>query len=233
MKYPLYLLLVLASACGDDGATEMPDAPPAAQTITITGTASQRSPTGSVPVEGATVGAYSNADDSTPVATTTTDASGNYTLTIDTHGVALEGYIKATMTDLVDTYLYPPGAITADYADAALNMLAPATLDLLANTLCRANQDTAMGMIALEVADASKTPIQGATVSSDPAASLYCYDGGSLPSPSATATDTDGIAYMFNVTGDVTVSATKMGTTLKPTMLKARAGAVTTTLVQP
>jgi hypothetical protein len=232
MKYPLFLVLVLASACGDDIKLS-PDAPPAAQTIAISGTASQRSTDGAVPVEGATVAAYASADETTPLATGTTDASGNFTLTIDTHGVAVDGYLKSTMAGMVDTYWYPAGPLTADYADAGLNMLAPGTLDLLANTLCRADQDLAKGVIALEVADASRTPIQGATVTSDPAASVYCYDSGDFPNATATVTDTDGIAYLFNITGDVTASASAAGTTLKPTTVKARAGALTTTLIQP
>jgi hypothetical protein len=232
MKYPLYLVLVLASACGDNHEIA-PDAPPAAQTIAISGTASQRSTNDSIPVEGVTVVAFANTDESTPLAMTTTDADGNYTLTIDTHGVAVEGYLKATMSGMVDTYWYPAGPITTNYADAGLNMLAPGTLDLLANTLCRGNQDTAMGVIALEVADASRTPIQGATVESDPAATSYCYDSGAFPNATATATDPDGIAYLFNLTGDVTVTASSTGTTFKPTTVKARAGALTTTLIQP
>lgn len=234
MKYPLYLFLVLA-ACGDNEtpAMTMADAPPAEQTIAITGTASQRSTSGAVPVEGATIQAFASSDETTPVATATTDANGSYTLTIDTHGVALVGYIKGTMTGMVDTYLYPPGPITADYSDAALNMLAPGTLDLLANTLCRANQDTAMGVIAAEVADAAKTPVAGATFSSTPAASLYCYDSGNFPSPTATVTDTDGVGYMYNITGDVTVSASKDGSTFKSNTIKVRGGALTTTLIQP
>jgi hypothetical protein len=232
MKYPLYLVLVLASACGDNE-TITADAPPAAQTIAISGTASQRSTSGSVPVEGATVAAYASSDESTPLATGTTDAKADFTLTIDPHGVAVDGYIKATMAGMVDTYWYPAKPVAADYADAGINMLAPQTLDLLANTLCRANQDTAMGMIALEVADASKTPVAGATIASDPAASLYCYDSGGFPSSSATATDPDGIGYMFNITGDATLSAEKSGSTFTSHSIKVRGGALTTTLIQP
>src|SRR6476619_3905257 len=106
MKYPLYLLLAVTTACGDNETTTItPDAPPAAQTLSISGTASQRSSTGGVPVAGVTVEAYSNDNETTPVATSTTDADGKYTLTIDTHGVALIGYLKATMPGMVDTYL--------------------------------------------------------------------------------------------------------------------------------
>lgn len=232
MKYPLYLVLLLASACGDD-IKVTPDAPPAAHTIAISGTASQRSTSGAVPVEGVAVAAYASADETTPLATGTTDADGKYTLTIDTHGVAVDGYLKATMAGMVDTYWYPSAPLTADYADAGLNMLAPQTLDLLANTLCRANQDLAKGMIAVEIRDASRTPVEGATLSSDPASSFYCYDSGGFPSSSATATDPDGIGYLFNLTGDVTISASKSGSTFKPTTVKVRGGALTTTLVEP
>jgi hypothetical protein len=235
MKYSLLLLLALVPACGDNSTVETPapDAPPAVPMLSIGGTASQRSTSGAVPIEGVTVAAYANTDENTPVATATTDANGNFTLMIETNGVALQGYLKASMSGLVDTYWYPPGPLTNDYMDAGLNMIAPGTLDLLGNTLCRANLDTTKGVIAVEIDDASKTPVQGATVSTDPAASSYCYDSGAFPSPSATVTDTDGIAYMFNVTGDVTVSANKDGSTFKPFALKARGGALTTAKILP
>jgi hypothetical protein len=235
MKYSLFLLLAVVPACGDNSMTETPapDAPPAVPMLSIAGTANQRSTSGAIPVEGVTVAAYANTDENTPMATATTDADGKFTLMIETNGVALQGYLKASMAGLVDTYWYPPGPLTNDYMDAGLNMIAPGTLDLLANTLCRANQDLTKGLIAVEIDDASKTPVQGATVSSDPAATTYCYDSGAFPSPTATATDIDGDAFMFNVTGDVTITAEKAGSAFKPFSLKARGGALTTAKIVP
>jgi hypothetical protein len=92
---------------------------------------------------------------------------------------------------------------------------------------------TTTGAIAAEVEDGSGAFVAGATVSSNPAANKYCYNASNFPSKNATATDTDGLGYMFNVTGNATVSASKSGLTFQSHPLKARAGALTTTLITP
>jgi hypothetical protein len=186
-----------------------------------------------MPLADVTIAAFANTDENTPVATATTDASGNYMLTIMTNGTALDGYLKATTSGYLDTYLYPPAPITADFSGASINMVTSNTFDLLANTLCRANQTAANGTIAVEVVDAAGATVGGATVASTPAASTYCYNSNGLPSSAATATATDGVAYMFNVTGQATVSAMKTGSTFASHGVKARAGALTTTLIGP
>lgn len=224
----------MVAACGGGSSSNpMIDGPQAPAMITVTGNASARDATGSSPLSGVTVGAYASSNEATPVITAMTDAQGNFTLTIPTGGVALDGYLKATMASYMDTYLYPPAPLAADFSGATIVMLAPSTFDLLANTLCSANQMTSMGAVAAEVEDGSGAFVAGATVASSPAATKYCYDSGGFPSRTATATDTDGLGYMFNVTGDVTVTAMKSGTTFTSHALKARAGAFTTTLIKP
>jgi len=223
----------LLAACGGGSSNPTIDSPPAATTITVTGTASARDASGSTPLQGVTIGAYASSDESTPVTTATTDAQGNYTLTIPTSGVALDGFLKATMATYMDTYLYPPAPLAADFSGATIVMVTPNTFDLLANTLCGASQMTTNGAIGAEVEDATGAFVAGATVASSPAASKYCYNSGGFPSRNATATDTDGLGYMFNVTGNVTVTAMKSGTTFKSHALKAHAGALTTTLITP
>jgi len=213
---------------GPDASTNIP------AMVTITGTAQTVSALGNMPAAGLTIEAYSNADENTPVATTTSDAQGNYTLVVTTNGMALDGYIKATGNNLLDTYLYPPAPLTADFDGASINMVSPTTFDLLANTLCRGNQDAAKGTIAVLVEDASGNPVTGATIASNPAATATCYDGNNgLPSSSATATASSGLGYLFNVTGSATVSADASGTTFQSHGVVARAGALTTTLVEP
>lgn len=221
------------AACGGGSSKSTIDGPMVPTTITVTGTASARSASGSMPLMGVTVGAYASSNESTPVTTAMTDAMGNFTLTIPTNGVALDGYVKATLSTYMDTYLYPPAPLAADYSGATVVMLTPSTFDLLANTLCSANQMTSMGTIAAEVEDGSGAFVAGATVASNPAATKYCYDSGGFPSRTATATDTDGLGYMFNVTGTATITAMKSGTTFTSHMVKARAGALTTTLIRP
>jgi len=225
--------LLVAAACGGGSSKPMIDGPTVPTTITVMGTASARDATGSSPLAGVLVGAYASSNESTAVATATTDASGNFTLTITTNGAALDGYLKATMATYMDTYLYPPAPLSADFSGATVVMLTPNTFDLLANTLCNANQMTSMGTVAAEVEDATGAFVAGATVASSPAATKYCYDSGGFPSRTATATDTDGLGYMFNVTGTATVTAMKSGTTFTSHSLKVRAGALTTTLIKP
>lgn len=230
------LLLTSLVACGgdDNNNTPMPDAPgSAAATITITGNAHQPLP--AMALSGVAVSAFQNSDENTPVATATTDTSGNYTLTITTGGKALDGYIKATLAGHLDTYLYPPSAITTDYSGAALNIIDENTLMTLSGTFCHHAIDHTNGVVAVEVADASMTAVAGATVASTPAAAAYCYNGATagVPDSAATMTATDGIGYMLDVSGDVTVSATKSGATFASHKVKARVGSLTTTLITP
>jgi hypothetical protein len=234
MKLQISIVLAFAGALGcsgDDGATV--DAPNVPAMVMVQGTASGRTASGSMPLANVMVGAYRTGADATAVATTMTDASGNYTLMIATEGKPLDGYVKGSIATYMDTYLYPPSPVIADFMGASLNMLTPGTFDLLSETLCSAGQEMTKGTVAVIVADAARVGIAGATVSSTPAATKYCYNMGGLPNRNATMTDTDGTAYMFNVTGEVTVSASKAGTTFVSHKVTGRAGALTTTLIQP
>jgi hypothetical protein len=199
--------------------------------ITISGTATQREGTSSNPGVGVLVEAYRNGDDQTVVASATTDASGNYTITVMTNGMPLDGYLKGTKTDFLVTYLYPPYALTADFDGASVNMINQSTFDLLSNTLCQANQMPTNGAIGVLVVDAAEMPVAGAMISSSPAATDTCYNSGGFPSNGATMTDVDGLGYLFNVTGTATVSATATGHTFASHPVNARAGALTTTVV--
>ncbi|MEO8553321.1 MAG: hypothetical protein ABI678_25285, partial [Kofleriaceae bacterium] len=227
------LLLTSLFACGgdDNNNTPMPDAPgSAAQMITITGTTKVVSASGSNPLAGVTVGAYQNSDENTAVATATSDTAGVFTLTVATNGHPLDGYIKSSVPSYLDTYLYPPSAITADYSGAAINIVNESTLEAL-STICGHGITNSQGVIGVEVFDAAMMPVGGAVISSTPAAMKYCYNGSSpLPDSSKTMTSADGIGYMIDLTGDVMVSATKAGATFATHTVKVRTNALTTTL---
>ncbi len=223
---------------GGDGpaADAAVDAPPAPPMITITGTAVQRGLGGTQPVAQAQIGGYRNSDEAAAIATTMTDAQGNFTLVVSTGGVALDGFIKATRTGFRDTYLYPAAPIAADTM-APVNMVTTGNYDTLSN-LAQGNQQQGNGLIALVVVDgptATSMPVAGATVSSTPASGAYRYNSGGFPNSQATATATDGVAYMFNAPPNVsvTVSATKAGMTFRSHALKARPDVLTTTLITP
>jgi hypothetical protein len=135
----LGLVCALAACGGGDDDDVSIDAQPAAQTITISGTATTLSATGSNPEGGVVVAAFANSADTTVVAMATTDAAGSYTITVQTSGAALDGFLKATKTGLLDTYLYPPAPLGADFAGASINMVALQTFEFL-STACGGNQ---------------------------------------------------------------------------------------------
>jgi hypothetical protein len=230
----LFTIPALVACGGSDKPGSGVDAPVVAQTITVSGVASDVGITGSTPLQGVLVEAFASSDESTPVAMATSDAMGKYSIVLPTGGAAVDGFLKATKATYKDTYLYPPATLAANFDAASINMLTPGNFSLLSDTLCAASQDaTGKGAIAVIVDDAASMNVAGATVTSSPAATKYCYNQNKVPNKNAAATDADGIAYMFNVTGDATVSATKSGTTFKSHSVNARAGAFTTTLITP
>jgi hypothetical protein len=216
---------------GDDAAVDAPNVP---VTITISGTATSQSVQGAAPVPDATIEAFDRSDEATPVATTTTNAQGNFTLEITTTGVALDGFLRASKMNFKDTFLYPPAPIAADTEGVPVIMVTPATFGALSQ-LAGVQQQAGNGLVALVVADGASstaTPIADATVTSAPAGTIRYNGANSLPSAQATSTAADGIAYVFNApAGPMTINAAKTGSTFKPTAIKAHADQLTTTVV--
>ena len=230
-------ITTLLFACGGgggngDGNPDV-DAPVAPMTITVSGTASSRGLGGTTPVDAATIGAYRNTDEATAVATAMTDAQGNFSITLDTGGMALVGYLKATKNGFATTYVYSPDPLAANTTGIPVNMLTTSTYDTL-YTITQVSQMANTGTVAVIVRDAAMMPVAGATVSSTPAAT-YKYNGNNgLPTANATATNADGTGYMMNATpGAITVTASKSGSTFRSFPVKAFADSLTTTLVVP
>lgn len=250
------LLCVALVGCGDDGggggggnptsdaamsgpdAKQFLDAPPT-QTVqvTVSGQATSQDAQGSQPQAGVTIEAFRNADENTPIATTVTDAQGNYSLTIQTNGEAIDGFLKATKTGFKITYLYPPYPLTMDFNMASVILVTESTYGTL-HTLGGADETPGNGVVALIVTDGTN-PVGGVKVTSNPASTpeaRYNAMVGNLVLPSTTAmeTYTDGVAYLFNLPpGQVTVSATKTGMTFASHNVKAWADQLTTTVIVP
>jgi len=248
MRTLAVLPLVFAVACGDSGNTNIDapgsntpdasvDAPPSGPTFTISGNAVLRSTGDPVPLAGVVVAAYANADETTPVATTTSGADGHYELKLPADK-PLDGFLKATKAaaggkTYVDTYLYPPTQLAADFSSASVFMVDTSTFSLLK---LLGDAVSGQGLVALLVVDslASVNVVEGATVTSDPAppAGHTGYTVRGLPDREGTATGDDGTAFLFALTpGAYTVTAAKAGLTFKTTSLKVRADVFTTTLV--
>ena len=235
----LIALLFVAAACGGGGGDDdgNVDAPVAPTTVTITGVASSRGLGGATPEAGVAIAAYATSDENTALAMATTDAAGAFTLTINTGGTAINGFLKATKSGFTTSYLYPPAPITGNLMMVPMNMLSTQNFGTL-STLAQANQMNGKGVIGVLVVsgpELTSTPVAGATITTSPASMPYRYNGGSgLPNTTSTATQADGLAYAFNApVGPITVTAAASGSTFKPTMLTIHADALTQTLVTP
>lgn len=234
----LRLTLIFLAACGggddDGGDNSNVDAPPAPQTIMVSGVAETVDGTDTVPLEGATIEAFRESGGAA-LASTTSAADGTYSLTLETGGVAISGYLKGTSAGRLDTYLYPPRPLAADQADATMLIINQDTLDLL-GIFAGVNQDPAKGFIGLIVQDGNGTATAGATVTISPmgTATILYADGG-LPSQSATMTDDSGTVFIANTNvGEITVDGVAPGAQpLHEHAVNARAGVITTTLLDP
>jgi hypothetical protein len=231
-RFACVLLLTSVVGCGGGGNTTPVDAAPVVPAhIMVTGTAKSAGAS-TTPLAGVAISAYQNADETTAVATATTDQSGNYTLDITTNGKVLDGYIKASIASYLDTYLYAPAPLAADYAGASMNLVTEATLELLSGSFCHHAITNAMGVVGLEAVDAAGTVVAGAAFSGTPAPGAYCYNGANgFPDSTVTVTGADGVGYMLDVSGEVTVTATKSGVTFGSHKINTRIGSLTTTLV--
>ncbi len=182
-------------------------------------------------VANATVAVFQGAS-VTPVATTTSDAQGKYSVTLSTGGTPLDGYAHVTAPSYLDTYLYPPKPIAADITNATGLLLNTNTF-MLVQSFESVTETPGDGFIGIVVSDCDGNPVAGATVTTMPAGTVR-YNQGGFPNNQATSTDADGVAYVFNVpAGDVTVQATAGSHTLREHVVNARADVITTTVLQP
>jgi hypothetical protein len=220
------------SGPGPDAPTVFMDAPPVVPTmIHLSGVAAEQAQSGSTPLAGVTIGIFKNSDETTPIGTATTDAQGNYSIAITTNGEVVDGYLKATKATYVDTYAYPPTPWTGDSTTVDANMLTSSTFNLLVSF---GGGSAGKGVITMRVEDASKAPVEGATVASIPASGVYKYSDASGFPTGTTATAADGLSFMFDAPpGHLTVTATKAGTTFHPHPLNVRADKFTTTVINP
>lgn len=200
--------------------------------ITIAGRAFDQSLGGQTPLDGASLSAFPTQASTTATANAFTDSSGAFSLVVGTGESPLDGYVKATMTGEMDSYLYPNAPLATSQAGLNVIMVTADTFGLLVSG-SGVTQDAANGVVAVLVLDCESQPVAGATVSTSPAGTVR-YNEGSLPSAKATATAADGIAYVLNVpTGDVTVSAAAGTYVLRSHHIVSRTNVFTTTVVTP
>jgi hypothetical protein len=217
------------SNTGSDGSGSGSNTGGVPATIKISGQALVQDQTTTSPQVGAAIAIYATSDDSTPLGTATTDSGGNYSITLTTNGAAIDGYIKATKSGLVDTYVYPPTPMATDSSDATASMVSTSNYSEL---LGIEGASTSKGFIILIAMDSALSPLQGATVTTSPSTGTVTYMNSSDEPFSTSSTYTDGLAFLFDVpVGDVSVAASKTGSTFTSHTVSAHANSLTTTVV--
>ncbi|HSD89180.1 MAG TPA: hypothetical protein VLB44_16745, partial [Kofleriaceae bacterium] len=204
MRSTLFVPLALC-ACNPEPTTT--DAAAAQATLTISGVATIRTNAGAPePAAGASISAARNTV-AMPVATTTADAAGAYSLAVTTGGSPID-YIEASLSPGVPVHLYLGSPIASD-ATANVELLDRATLSAIARDGCNTKLTP-----TIEVQAPS-----GVTVSSQPRALRYCTTGGAT--------------FLFGVTGSITLSATANNSVQASRTVLARTGTLTVVLLGP
>ena len=182
-------------------------------------------PVGMTNVGGANVEVNKTSDDSVVVMGA---AAGNgiFAFNVATAGVAPSVYRKATAAGHLDGYTYDPfPPFDVKYAGRGVYAPTAASRDTY-YAAAGITADPAKGTVLVEVFDCIDLAVYGATVEAPTAGRVLYLDDGGLPSSTATATGSPGIAVLLNVPAgplDATVHAGSV--VYRPSAVVVRANA--------
>jgi hypothetical protein len=205
-------------------------------TVTVSGDTFTVGLSGQTAVTGVPIKAFANGS-ANPLAMTTSDSSGKFSLMLTTGGTPIDGYLLGQDNGMgqsyLDTYLYPPYPLAKDQGSASILLASQGTLSTL-GLITNQQQMASNAFVAVVVSDCSNTPIVGATISTSPSGTICYHQNGANFSCGSGSTGADGIAFVFNVpAGTTMVSATYNGMNLRSHSLNARSNAITTTAILP
>lgn len=207
------VVLLALCACNPEPTANI-DSSVAVPSLTIAGIATQRAGSNAaVPAAGATIGAARNAD-RMPIASTTADATGAYSLAVATGGVPIDD-IEATQPSFLPLHLYLARPIAADVT-ANLELVDTAALAAIAQNRCGTSL---LPSVEVRAVDATGAAVPDAFVSTQPRALRYCI--------------VDGVTYLVGISGVATVSATVRGKLIGSRTIEARAGVLTSVVLSP
>jgi hypothetical protein len=206
---------------------ELPtSAPP---TVRLSGTVTHSTATNSVPVPNATVSVERAG---VPLASASTPTSGQYSFLLATNGNPLDAVVHASAGGYVDTWAQGPRSYVQDTGNIDLEMFDSSTLRLL-GLIASVNINDAKAILIVHLDDCNGRSIAGAVVKSSLGGTVRYVSNG-VPSPQATATDSSGSAFIFNVPeGTVTLTASVGNVTLRPRVVEAHAGNINQADMRP
>ena len=162
-----------AGGSGDLTCSGVPLPTTATATVTLTGTVIAAG-ISSAPLSGATVTAFTTSG--TMLGTTTSATGGAFSLTVSTGGTPLDAFVKVTASQKVETDWYPAVPLVGNRSTGEINVFGSGTLTLLAG-VAGITLDPNASQAFFTVDDCSGMPINGATVSSTPAAGTWRVAG--------------------------------------------------------
>jgi len=164
--------------------------------------------------------------------TTTTDAMGAFTFTLNTNGIPVAGVdLFASAIGRINTYYFPSRPISHDVS-LVLSVISTSEASALAAGAGITNT-AGDGTVLLTINDCNDAALAGAKLTSAPAGPIRYFDG-IQPSMTATATDAGGVAMIANLPpGKATLNATVAGMTLPPHDVTVVANAFSLTEIQP
>ena len=193
------------------------------------------------PLQGATLKACAKTDTAcaTPLAMPITDATGKATFTFDAGPDGFDGYLDTTGVDKhVPTLIFFSHHVIGNPANAnlAYGSRIFSTTIFNAATAGKVMLDPTRGHVVNVIHDCAYTAASGATVtaSAADAMSKTIYAAGAALSTTATATDANGAAFIFNLpAGPTTITDKYMSSTLGAHDVFTRAGSLTDIQMYP
>jgi hypothetical protein len=197
--------------------------------ITISGTTFSRGLT-TVPLSGVAVAIVTSTGST--LGTSTTDASGKFSIPIATGGTPVDGFIRATTSGYVETDFYPSVPWTADQTVTEIDCITPTIRTYIAEEVST-TLDPDAGQAFVQLVDCQGKAISGATASATPAGQTFYVANGS-PTTTATMTDVSGSAFLLNLPlGAITLAGRTGSTMLRGRSIKTVTTAVIQAEVQP
>jgi hypothetical protein len=212
------------------GSTSPPAPPPTinSDTLVINGTVNILQPSVATVAAGAgaaeaTVEAHRRADDTT-VATTTTDALGNFSLSVPTGGMPFDGYLTLTKSGLLPARVYVSRPLTSSIQIGNVFLTSVGTLSLVLGLLTvQARVTEATVIVSVRDSVLSEVKVDEVYLQQNTeVGSWFVGDDYGLPPALGTS---GGSFWAFNVPpGPTAISATSHGWSLGPAQITAIQG---------
>ncbi|MCP4449371.1 MAG: hypothetical protein GY811_29165, partial [Myxococcales bacterium] len=103
------------------------------------------------------------------------DFTGAFSLTGPVTSDLVVAYLKATSSGLVDTYVFPPAALSESLANTPIVMVSPTIFQELLPVVAAAPQDSGNGAAIVAAVDCEQAAMEGAVLSITPSAGTMHY----------------------------------------------------------